>query len=263
MDYPNFNFERRLIRKGYKNIAGVDEVGRGCFAGPIVAGCVIFSIHQALSLAQAGPVGSSSLSTSSLKLAGAQRDSLRFRHPPKSKLQIPDSILINDSKQLTPKQREKANDWIRKNALAVGIGQASVAQINRLGIKKASEIAFRKAIKNAGGSISGIQYLLVDAFYIPYVKGLRRKNQLPIVKGDTKSFSIAAASIVAKVHRDRLMINLSRRSKYKSYHWNKNKGYGTWEHRKAIKKNGMTQQHRKQFVETWLKNLKSRDSNRN
>ncbi len=213
MDYPNFLFERRLWKSGYKFVAGVDEVGRGCFAGPIVAGCVVFS--------------------------------------PGSKFKIPDSILINDSKKLTPKQRETADKWIRKNALATGIGQASVSQINRLGIKKASEIAFRKAIVNCKLSIN---YLLIDAFYIPYVRGLRRKNQKAIVKGDTKSISIAAASIIAKVYRDNLMRLLSKKPKYRKYKWGKNKGYGTLEHRKAIKKHGSTRYHRKQFVETWLKN---------
>ena len=214
--YPNFHFENRLQKLGYKFIAGVDEVGRGCFAGPVIAGCVVF--------------------------------------PPDSKFEIPDSVLINDSKKLTAKRRGVADEWIGKNAFAFGVGLASVAQINRLGIKKASEIAFRKAIKNCGIEIN---YLLIDAFYIPYVKGLRRKNQKPIVKGDTKSISIAAASIVAKVYRDKLMRSLGKNSKYRKYKWGKNKGYGTLEHRIAIKKYGSTRQHRRQFVETWLKNSSS------
>lgn len=187
-------------------IAGVDEVGRGCFAGPVVAGCVAF-------------------------------------------WQIPNNIKINDSKKLNPKQRERAAFWIKRNALCYGIGKASVAEINKLGIKKASEIAFRRAIKNCN---KRIDYLLIDAFYIPYIKGLRRKNQKPIIKGDNKSVSIAAASIIAKVYRDKLMTKLAQNPKYKKYNWDKNKGYGTLAHRKAIQNNGISRMHRKKFVETFL-----------
>jgi ribonuclease HII len=213
MNYPNFLFERRVWKRDYRFVAGIDEVGRGCFAGPVVAGCVVFR--------------------------------------PDPRLQIPASIRINDSKLLTPRQREVADKWIKKNAAAFGIGQASVSQINRLGIKKASEIAFRKAIKNCRVEIN---YLLIDAFYIPYVKGLRRRNQKAIVKGDTKSISIAAASVIAKVFRDALMRKLGKKPKFRRYGWGRNKGYGTLEHRKAIKKYGVTRQHREKFVATWLSN---------
>jgi ribonuclease HII len=211
MSLPDFSFEKKLRKQGYKLIAGVDEVGRGCFAGPVVAGCVI--LNRQIS-----------------EYANKQ-------------------IIINDSKLLSPKRREIADIWIRKNAVAFGIGAAGVSQINRLGIKKATEIAFRRAIKNCGVEID---YLLIDAFYIPYVKGLRRRNQKAIIKGDTKSVSIAAASIVAKVYRDKLMINLSKKPKYKKYKWGENKGYGTKGHQKMIRKYGISRLHRKQFVETWL-----------
>jgi ribonuclease HII len=171
-------------------------------------------------------------------------------------------IVINDSKKLSAKQREVADKWIRKNALSFGIGSASVSQINKLGIKKATEIAFRKAIKNCKLKVD---FLLIDAFYIPYVRGLRRKNQKPIIKGDTKSISIAAASIIAKVYRDKLMTDLCKkkyRTSYacvvtgKKYMWHKNKGYGTKEHRDLIRKYGTSDLHRKVFVNTWLKNSK-------
>lgn len=220
--YPNFLFENHLRNLGYKFIAGVDEVGRGCFAGPVVAAAVAFAPNSNFQL----PIFN----------------------------QFSKKIIINDSKKLSPKQREIADEWIRKNALAWGIGQASVSQINKLGIKKASEIAFRRAIVNCKLSIN---YLLIDAFYIPYVKGLRRKNQKPIIKGDTKSVSIAAASIIAKVFRDKLMTDLDKRPKFRKYKWAKNKGYGTLEHRKAIKKYGLTRYHRNQFVETWISNSSS------
>ncbi len=210
MTLPDFSFENKLHKKSYKLIAGIDEVGRGSFAGPVVAGCVVFP----------------------------------------QDIEIPQNIRINDSKKLTAIQRSKSSKWIKENAKAYGVGEASVAQINKFGIKKASEIAFRKAIL---ASKIKVEYLLIDAFYIPYVKGLRRKNQLAIIKGDTKSVSIAAASIVAKVYRDNLMTNLSKTHKYRKYKWDKNKGYGTKEHRNAIKKHGITPKHRKLFVESSLK----------
>lgn len=204
-----FLYERRLWKEGFRNVVGADEVGRGAFAGPVVAGAVALA--------------------------------------PMSNVQLPiynekgEKIIINDSKKMTPRQRERAARWIKGNALCWGIGQASVAEINRLGMAKATRMAFRRAIagKNA-------DFLLIDAFYLPYTKGLRRKNQLAIVNGDEKSASIAAASIIAKVHRDRAMRTLSR--KHPQYGWGKNKGYGTREHREAIKRHGVTRLHRKVFI---------------
>lgn len=256
MKLPDFRYEKRLYKKGYKFIAGVDEVGKGCFAGPLVTGCVIF----------AGPAAGSSRPTIlGLRLpAGARRDSLRPRHP----LLIPDDVIINDSKQMRPKQRERSDKWIRENSLAFGIGEVSAQKINSVGMGKAAKIAFRQAISNARKRLGKpIDFLLADAFFISYVPGLparRRKNkkgrfykkvngrQEAIIDGDQKSVSIAAASIIAKVYRDKLMQTLSRRPKYRKYGWGRNKGYGTHEHQKAIKKYGITRQHRKQFINTWL-----------
>lgn len=231
---PDFSFEKRLHKQGYRLIAGVDEVGRGCFAGPVVAGAVILDKRWVTRVGE--PHGRGPVLVSRRKGRGADE---RQDPPP----------IINDSKKLSPKRREIADKWIRKNAEAYGIGVASVSQINRLGIKKATEIAFRKAIKNCEVQID---YLLIDAFYIPYVKGLRRKNQKPIIKGDTKSLSIAAASIIAKVYRDKLMTDLSKKLKYRKYKWDRNKGYGTKEHQKTIRKHGISNLHRKKFVETWI-----------
>jgi len=215
MTLPDFSFEHRLHKMGRKLIAGIDEVGRGCFAGPVIAGCVVFN-----------------------------KQITQFTNNP-----IDEEIIINDSKQLTPRQREIADKWIKKNAAGFGIGTASVSQINRLGIKKATEIAFRKAIKNCGVEVD---YLLIDAFYIPYVKGLRRRNQKAIIHGDTMSISISAASIIAKVYRDKLMTELGKKAKYKKYGWDRNKGYGTKEHRNSILKYGAVRLHRKQFVRNYV-----------
>lgn len=203
-----FVFEKKLWRVGYPYIGGADEVGRGAFAGPVVAACVVFS----------------------------------------KKTVIPESIEINDSKKLTPEKREKSSFWIKRNALSYGIGSASVSEINRLGIKKATEIAFRKAIRRAGN----VDFLLIDAFFVPYVLGLRRKNQRAIVKGDSKSYSIAGASIIAKVYRDKYVEKLGKKRKFKKYGWEKNKGYGTLMHRKAIGKFGASKHHRTLFIESSL-----------
>lgn len=241
MTLPDFSFEKNVSKKGYRFIAGVDEVGRGSFAGPVVAAAVAFTAG----FVNGGvlPLGSPRAIPPANKLGAPSLGPPASRHP---------SVVINDSKKLTPKQRELASFWIKKKALCYGIGWASVTQINKLGIKKASEIAFRSAIKNCNRRID---YLLIDAFYIPYIKGLRRKNQKPIIKGDTKSVSIAAASIIAKVYRDKLMWKLSMNPKYKKYGWSKNMGYGTLSHRKAIKKYGITRLHRNKFVETFLSKL--------
>ena len=228
MNKPNFNYENRIWRSGYTLVAGVDEVGRGAFAGPVVAGCVVFKSNI-----------------------------------PYSKF----DIRIDDSKKLTAKQREVANVWIKENCLTWGVGETSAREIDRFGIVNATRKAMRKSIGNANQKFHNrVQYLLIDAFYIPYVRGIRMplkrqlrnikteklKNiigqQLAIIKGDGKSFSIASASIIAKVYRDNLMINLGKRKKYKKYGWERNKGHGTLEHRKAIEKYGILSYHRKLFI---------------
>lgn len=216
MALPDFSFENEYWKKGMI-VAGCDEVGRGCFAGPVVAAAVVFSPHQK-----------------------NIRESLS-------------GIRINDSKKMTPKQRDSADIWIRKNAAYWGIGITGVNLINKLGIKKATEMAFRKAVAVVCSRVA-VNFLLSDAFYIPRIHGLKRPQQIPIIKGDSKSFSIAAASIVAKVYRDKLMTLLSQKPQYSDYLWHKNKGYGTKEHGNAIITLGITKMHRVKFVETFLNN---------
>ena len=108
MNLPDFSFEKTVSKKGYRIIAGMDEVGRGCFAGPVVAGAVVFGLND------------------------------KWENPPK----------INDSKKLTPRQREIADKWIRRNSVTWGIGEASVPEINMLGMTRATSVAFRRAIMN-------------------------------------------------------------------------------------------------------------------
>jgi ribonuclease HII len=209
MQLPDFNFEKDLWQKGFQTVVGADEVGRGAFAGPVTAAGVVFS----------------------------------------SETKTPQEITINDSKRLTQKQRERACVWVKENCLSWSIGQASVAEINRLGMGRATHLAFRRALKVLTSKHNKL-FLLVDAFYVPYVSGLQKKFQKPIKGGDGLSFSIAAASIVAKVYRDNLMTQLAR--KHPHYLWQQNKGYGTKAHQEAIIKLGVCRHHRESFVNSFL-----------
>ncbi len=194
---PTLAIERSLWRKGFRLVAGVDEVGRGAFAGPVVAAAVILPQD--------------------------------FTIPPN----------FADSKQLKPQQRKALAQVIKGKAIAYSVAEIGVMAINKFGIGKATQMAFRKAIKNLKPAPN---FILIDAFY---VKHLKRQNQLAIVKGDERSASIAAASILAKVHRDALMKKLA--LKYPLYGFAKNKGYGTNAHRAVLVKYGLSRVHRRSF----------------
>jgi len=225
--FPNFSNEISLWGK-YDFVGGIDEVGRGAFAGPVVAACVVFD-----------------KSFKGGTLQGSR------------------TITIDDSKKLTPDKRKEASYWIKENSLAWGIGSVSTAMINKYGLIKATQTSMRRAIYEANKKLpNSIEFLLLDAFYLPFTKGLpsKQKNsrkdaqsrQLAITKGDGISMSIAAASIIAKVYRDEIMVNLSRGCIFNYYGWEKNKGYGTKAHLAALHKFGVTRQHRKKFIKTHL-----------
>lgn len=197
MILPSLDQEQKLWKSGYKLVCGIDEVGRGCFAGPVVVGAVIFPVNCEL-------------------IEG-----------------------VVDSKLLKPLQRKNQESRIKNQALCWAVTKVSVSVINRVGIGKATQIAFRKVINNLEKSPD---FVLIDAFY---VKHFNRKKQLAIKKGDQKCFSIAAASIIAKVYRDNLMKKLAR--KYPQYGFGKHKGYGTKKHQEAIRIFGLSKIHRKSF----------------
>ncbi|MDO8637993.1 MAG: ribonuclease HII [Candidatus Daviesbacteria bacterium] len=197
MILPTLNIEKKLWKQGYRCVCGLDEVGRGAFAGPVVVGAVIFSFD----------------------------------------VDLPEGIA--DSKLLTSKKREILDKEIKNLAHSWAIGEISVGDINKVGIGKATQMAFRKAIKNLKKSPD---YYLIDAFFI---KHLNRKRQQPVQGGDKICASISAASIIAKVYRDNLMVKLHQ--KYPQYGFAKHKGYGTLEHREALKKHGLSKIHRKSF----------------
>lgn len=174
-------------------------------------------------------------------------------------------------KAVKVKEKGKSEKPKSENCLTYGIGEASVLEVNKLGVHRATFSAFRRCTRGMQvGDNFRVEYLLIDAFYIPYLRGypkgvrigknrninevinLKYSRQKPIVRGDKKSFSIACASIIAKVYRDNLMTKLGTKDKYIVYDWENNKGYGTEKHRTAIKKHGTTKHHRLMFIEKHL-----------
>ncbi len=188
-------FEKRAYSRGFQRVAGVDEVGRGPLAGPVVAAAVILPVHA--------------------HLEG-----------------------VRDSKQLSRSAREKCFDLIHRHALAVGVGSVEAPVIDRVNILQATFLAMVQAVQQL--SIEP-DYLLIDGPYtLPLVY-----PQVGVRRGDRLSLSIAAASIVAKVHRDRLMSRYH--EQYPVYGFATNMGYPTRAHREALRRHGPSPLHRRSF----------------
>lgn len=185
---------------GYGAVCGIDEVGRGPLAGPVVAGAVILSPDCEI-------------------------------------------LYLNDSKKLSEKKRELLYDEIMEKAVATGIGVISPARIDEINILQATYEAMRMAISNLKVQPS---VLLNDAVTIPLVE----IPQVPIIKGDAKSVSIAAASIIAKVTRDHMMVEYE--EIYPGYGFASNKGYGSAQHIAALKELGPTPIHRRTFIKNFI-----------
>lgn len=200
-----YNFENEYYEKGYKNVCGIDEVGRGCLFGDVVSCAIIM---------------------------------------PK------DDFIegVNDSKKLSPKKREELYPKILESCLAVGIGRANPDIIDKVNIKMATHISMINALENLrdkeGKKVSA-DCVLIDAETIE--TGIFQKA---IIKGDESCYSIACASIIAKVYRDNLCDKWA--EEYPHYGIEKHKGYATKYHREALKAYGPTVMHRKSF----LKNIK-------
>lgn len=204
MTQPNFSYEKIYWNKGTSYVIGLDEVGRGAFAGPVVTAGVIFSPF-------------------SVPIFG-----------------------VNDSKLLTKRKREQLDTIIRKSCLSFALSVVSVSVINRIGIHKATQVSFRQVIRKFQNLYFNQSfYILVDGFAIPHIAHIGKNQQQAIIKGDQKSISIAAASIIAKVHRDQIMQSLHKQ--YSVYGFIKNKGYGTKYHQQQIKQHGLCDLHRKSF----------------
>ena len=191
---PDFSVEDKKRQLDFSNIAGVDEAGRGPWAGPVYSAIVILNRNC-----------------------------------------IPEGI--NDSKKISEKKRIELYEEILINH-KYGIGCASPDEIDQLNILEATFLSMRRALENL---IIKPDYILVDGnlspnFNIPHES---------IIKGDSISMSIAAASIIAKVERDKFMLNID--NEHPEYKWKKNKGYGTKDHQNALNAHGVTKYHRKSF----------------
>ncbi len=198
MFLPDLSEEKALWQKGIKTIVGIDEVGRGSWAGPLVAAGVILPLD----------------------------------------FKIPKGLA--DSKLLKPKKREELDKILRKNSLGFLISEVSHQQIDKLGIAKATQVAFRRIVSSISPRP---EYCLVDAFHIKYISSSIK--QRAIKHGDMTCASIAAASIIAKVFRDSLMEKLAR--KYPKYNFQTHKGYGTPQHQRAIQMFGLSKIHRMSY----------------
>lgn len=195
--------ETELHRQGYVNIAGVDEVGRGPLAGPVVAAAVVLPEDF-------------------------------------------DVLGIDDSKKLSEKRREELFDVTLEKAVAWGIGMADHSTIDEINILQATKLAMKDAIADLSGKLEGIDYVIFDAVKINDLK----LPQEAVIKGDSKILAVAAASIVAKVTRDRMMVAYA--EEYPGYGFEKNKGYGTKQHYEGIARQGICPIHRKTFLKKVL-----------
>lgn len=193
---PDLSLETRLARDGHRCIAGIDEVGRGPLAGPVVAAAVVLD-----------------------------------------PLSVPDGL--DDSKMLKGRVREDLAGRLRRVA-HVGVGIATVEEIDEINILQASFLAMRRAI---GALPVHPDYLLVDGNRLPADLPCPAR---PVIRGDSLSSSIAAASIVAKVTRDAGMVDLAQQ--YPGYGWDRNMGYGTRDHMLGLKCHGVTPHHRRSFA---------------
>lgn len=196
------DFEREYADKGYRNICGVDEVGRGPLAGPVVVCAIVMPLDE-------------------------------------------DCLIdgIDDSKKLSEKRREKLYDEILAKAKAVSIKRVEPEVIDEINILNATKKAMKEAVEEVADKS--------DIVFIDAVKIETSLPVVPIIKGDAKSYNIAAASIVAKVYRDRLMKEYA--VVYPDYDFASNKGYGTKKHIEALKEKGATPIHRKSFIGNFVK----------
>ena len=190
------DFENQAFAEGFRFIAGIDEVGRGCLAGAVVAAAVILDLSKPL------PEG------------------------------------LNDSKKLSEKKRRQIDLEIRETAIAFSIAQVEAEEIDRINILQATKKAMRLAIENLQPKA---EFLLIDAVQLKEIT----TPQKAIIKGDTISASIAAASIIAKTYRDNLMREFDKI--YPEYGFVNHVGYGTKAHFEAIRQHGACPLHRKSF----------------
>ena len=201
---PSLMYEQQIHKQGYQYILGMDEVGRGAWAGPVTVGAVCLPLdHPQL------------------------RQTLRT---------------VRDSKEMTPRGRTQVAEVIQAAAPAWGIGSADNAEIDALGINPATQLAMGRALDDACARFPGFwpDCLFLDAVVWPEM--LSRLPQITMIDGDARSLTIAAASVIAKTARDAYMTTLD--ADYPHYHFGAHKGYGTAPHRAALREHGPCRLHR-------------------
>ncbi|MQG51043.1 MAG: ribonuclease HII [SAR202 cluster bacterium] len=196
---PSLDFELDVFKQNYTFIAGLDEVGRGTIAGPVVSGAVVLDLNKHLEFYEE----------------------------------------INDSKKLTSKKRNSLSILIKRFALTYGIGISSAKEIDQIGIVPATKLSMIRAINHLAPKP---EYLLIDSLEIPEID----IDQTSLIKGDNISLSIAAASIIAKVARDKMMEKYDKY--FPNYTFKSHKGYYTKSHASELIENGVTKIHRKTFA---------------
>jgi ribonuclease HII len=194
---PTLTVETALWQQGLFRVAGVDEVGLGCLAGPIVAAAVIIPFDCQM-------------------LAG-----------------------VKDSKLLSAAHRDRLFPLIQKQALAVGVGMATVREIEQVNVLNASHLAMQRALQR----VQPYDHALIDGRAIQHMD---LGNFTTLIDGDATCYAIACASVIAKVRRDRLMQKLAQR--YPGYGWERNAGYGTKQHLQALQTSGITPWHRRTYA---------------
>jgi ribonuclease HII len=197
---PDLRFETGLWAGGLAHIAGLDEAGRGAWAGPVAAGAVMLPASAEIASILSG---------------------------------------VRDSKEMLPAQRSAWAEIIRAHALACAVGFAENTEIDRLGIVPATRLAMARALEGLG---LPADHLLIDALRLPAIP----LPQTPLIKGDARSLSIAAASVLAKTARDALMLELD--ASYPGYGFARHKGYGTSAHSDALRRLGPCPAHRFSFA---------------
>lgn len=205
MIIDKLKYEKEYLKSGYKYICGIDEVGRGCLFGPVTAAAVIMPL------------------------------SLSFNNINNNENDIIEGI--EDSKKLSPKIREELSKKIIEKSIDYSIYSVSEKIIDEINILNATKLAMIKAVENLK--------IKPDILFIDALELDIDIKQISIIKGDSKSYSIGCASILAKVSRDEMMNNLP--EEYQKYKISKNKGYGTKEHIEAIEKYGPSDKHRFTF----------------